>query len=196
MTSISENVWLYVKGKPYLQEALGNGIANYSALSRMIGAEMGLRNFDAIKAALLRLNRKMKKERRNTEQKVLKVIRSSRLEMRDRIAVAIANKKLDVNAIASAKSASGYTYIMESGLIDRVKDGDFIKVQKNLSMITIVSPENLEDTPGVLVYLLSSLASENINVIEFVSCYKDTLLVFKDADIIKAFEILSERLRV
>jgi hypothetical protein len=63
-------------------------------------------------------------------------------------------------------------------------------------MITIISPESLEETPGVISYLLSSLAGENINVVEFVSCYKDTLLVFKDADITKAFEILSERLRV
>ncbi len=196
MPSVSENVWLYVKGKPYLQEALEKGVVNYSALARMIDREMEGKNFDAVKAALRRLNERLKKERRNVEQKVLKVIRASRLEMRDKIAVIISNRKLDMPVIAVAKSASGYTYIVEENVAERAGYKDFIKIQKNLSMITIISPESLEDTPGVLAYLLSSLAAENINVVEFVSCYKDTLLVFKNADITNAFEILSERLRV
>lgn len=197
--SISENVWLYVKGKPYLQEALENGVVNYSALARMIEREIGNKSgkdFNAIKAALLRLSRKFAKERKNMEQKVLKVIRASRLEMRDKIAVIISNRKLDLPVIASAKSASGYTYIVEDNVAEKTADKDFLKIQKNLSMITVISPESLEETPGVIAYLLSSLAAENINVVEFVSCYKDTLLIFKNADITKAFEILSERLKV
>jgi len=195
-TSVSENVRLYIKGKPYMQEALERGVVNYSALARMIGSDMGTRNFDAIKAALLRLSRKLGKDRRNMEQKVLKVVRSSRLEMRDKIAVVISGSKLETPAIASAKSASGYTYIMDEGAIDTVRSRNVLKAQKNLSMITIISQENLEETPGVIAYLLASLAAENINVVEFVSCYKDTLLVFKNADITKAIETLSERLRV
>ncbi|UCC91557.1 MAG: ACT domain-containing protein [Candidatus Aenigmatarchaeota archaeon] len=196
MPSVAENVWLYVKGKPYLQDALEKGVVNYSALARVIDREMGEEDFDAVKAALRRLKERLGKERRNVEQKVLKVIKASRLEMRDKIAVIISNKKLDIPVIAVAKSASGYTYIVEEDMVERSEYKDFLKIQKNLSMITIISPESLEDTPGVLAYLLSSLAAENINVVEFVSCYRDTLLVFKNADITKAFEILSERLRV
>ncbi len=195
MPSVAENVWLYVKGKPYLQESLEKGVVNYSALARVIDREMGGGNFEAVKAALRRLNRRLGKERKNVEQKVLKVIRASRLEMRDKIAVIISNKKLDIPVIAVARSASGYTYIVGEDMAERSEHEDFLKIQKDLSMITIISPESLEDTPGVLAYLLSSLAAENINVVEFVSCYRDTLLVFKNADITKAFEILSERLR-
>lgn len=196
MPSVSENVWLYVKGKPYLQEALERGVVNYSALARVIDREMGGEDFEAVKAALRRLKERLGKERRNVEQKVLKVIKASRLEMRDKIAVIISNRKLDIPVIAVARSASGYTYIVGEDVAERTEHKDFLKIQKNLSMITIISPESLEDTPGVLAYLLSSLAAENINVVEFVSCYRDTLLVFKDSDITKAFEILSERLRV
>jgi hypothetical protein len=196
MPSVSENVWLYVKGKPYLQEALEKGVVNYSALARVIDREMGGGNFEAVKAAVRRLKERLGKERRNVEQKVLKVIRASRLEMRDKIAVIISNRKLDIPVIAVARSASGYTYIVGEDVAERTGHRDSLKIQKDLSMITIISPESLEDTPGVLAYLLSSLAAENINVVEFVSCYRDTLLVFKDSDITKAFEILSERLRV
>ena len=196
MPSVAENVWLYVKGKPYLQEALEKGVVNYSALARVIDREMGGKDFEAVKAALRRLKERLGKERRNVEQKVLKVIKASRLEMRDKIAVIISNRKLNIPVIAVAKSASGYTYIVGDDAVEKAECKDLLKIQKNLSMITIMSPESLEDTPGVLAYLLSSLAAENINVVEFVSCYRDTLLVFKDVDITKAFEILSERLRV
>ena len=192
--SISENVWLYLKGKPYLQEALESGVVNYSALARMIGREMGTRNFDAVKAALLRLSRKLDKNRKNMEQRVLKVLRTSRLEMRDKIAVIITHSKLDIPVIANAKSASGYTYIVNSDVAEKIRARDVLKIQKDLSMITVISSEVLEETPGVIAYLLSALATENINVVEFVSCYKDTLLVFKNSDIMRAYEILSERL--
>ncbi|MFH1237519.1 MAG: ACT domain-containing protein [Candidatus Aenigmatarchaeota archaeon] len=194
--SVSENVRLFVKGKPYLQEALERGVINYSALARVIEGEMGGKNFDAIKAALMRLGRRFAKERRNAEQRMLKVVRSSRLEMRDRIAVIISGGRLDVPAIASAKSTSGYTYIIDERDADNVKNRNLLKVQTGLSMITIISQASLEDTPGVIAYFLSSLTTENINVVEFVSCYRDTLLVFKDADVTKAIEILSGRLKV
>lgn len=194
--SVSENVRLFVKGKPYLQEALERGVINYSALARVIEVEIGGKSFDAIKAALMRLGRRFAKERRNAEQRMLKVVRSSRLEMRDRIAVIISGGRLDVPAIASAKSTSGYTYIIDERDADNVKNRNLLKVQAGLSMITIISQESLEDTPGVIAYFLSSLAAENINVVEFVSCYRDTLLVFKDADVTKAIEILSGNLKV
>jgi len=194
--SVSEKVRLYIKGKPYLQEALEKNIVNYSALARVIEGEMGGKNFDAIKAALMRLGRRFAKERRNAEQRMLKVVRASRLEMRDRIAVIISGGRLDVPAIASAKSTSGYTYIIDERDADNVKNRNLLKVQAGLSMITIISQASLEDTPGVIAYFLSSLAAENINVVEFVSCYRDTLLVFKDADVTKAIEILSGSLKV
>jgi hypothetical protein len=196
VVSVSEKVRLYIKGKPYLQEALEKNIVNYSALARVIEGEMGGKNFDAIKAALMRLGRRFAKERRNAEQRMLKVVRASRLEMRDRIAVIISGGRLDVPAIASAKSTSGYTYIIDERDADNVKNRNLLKVQAGLSMITIISQASLEDTPGVIAYFLSSLAAENINVVEFVSCYRDTLLVFKDADVTKAIEILSGSLKV
>lgn len=196
IVSVSENVRLYVKGKPYLQEALERGVVNYSALARTICEEIGIESFDAAKAALMRLGRRFAKERRNAEQRMLKVVRASRLEMRDRIAVIISGSKIDVPIIASAKSTSGYTYIIDERDADNVKNRNLLKVQAGLSMITIISQESLEDTPGVIAYFLSSLAAENINVVEFVSCYRDTLLVFKDADVTKAIEILSGSLKV
>ena len=65
------------------------------------------------------------------------------------------------------------------------------KVEENLNLITIESPEELEEVPGVISYILGALASEGINVVEFISCYTDTLLVVKQADTERAYSILS-----
>ncbi|MEM5871575.1 MAG: ACT domain-containing protein [Candidatus Aenigmatarchaeota archaeon] len=193
--SVSEKVWLYIKKKPYLQEALSSGIVNYSASARLIGKDIGIKNYEAIKMALIRLGRKMGKERKSMEEKVLYILRKSKLELRDKISVIISYKKLNIPAIAKAKSKSGYTYIVNSEVIENIRKKYLIKIQKDLAMLTITSPEGVEETPGVISYLLAALANEGINVVEFVSCYKDTLLILKNTDATKAYEILSERMK-
>ena len=65
------------------------------------------------------------------------------------------------------------------------------KSESNLNLISIHSPEELEDVPGVIAHILNSLAMEGINVVEFISCYTDTLLVVRQPDTARAYEMLS-----
>ncbi len=62
----------------------------------------------------------------------------------------------------------------------------------NLNLIVIHSPPAVEETPGVISHMLNSLASEGINVVEFVSCYTDTIFVVKGSNAAKAYEILQK----
>jgi|YelNatPaOPRAMG01_1025707.scaffolds.fasta_scaffold87420_3 hypothetical protein len=194
--SISESVRLFVKSRPYLQEALESGIVNYSALARMIGRELGIRKYDTIKMSLIRLNKKFEKNRKNMEQKILSILRKSEIEMRSKIAVIITYKKLGINPITFAKSDSGYTYIVNMNMIEKIRKSEVVKIEKNLVMITIKSPEDVEETPGIIAYLLTALAAEGINIVEFVSCYTDTILILKEYDAMRAYEILSEKLDI
>jgi aspartokinase len=194
MPSIAENVWLYIKGKPYLQEALGNNIINYSALAREIRNEMTGASFEAIKAALIRINKKLARDRKSFERRIKNILRKSKMEIKNKIAVVISKERLRIPCIAVAKGPSAYTHIIEEEYLERMENKKVI-LEKNMSLITIISPEEIATTPGVLSYFLSFLAAENINVVEFFSCYKDSLLVFREADTLKAFEILSERMK-
>ena len=52
--TISNVVRMYLKSKPYTLEALDSGIVNYSALSRLMQKQLGIKNYQAIKAAIRR----------------------------------------------------------------------------------------------------------------------------------------------
>ena len=69
--------------------------------------------------------------------------------------------------------------------------GRRLEMEKNLNLITIESPEELEEVPGVISHMLGALASEGVNVVEFISCYTDTLLVIRETDTEKAYRLLA-----
>jgi aspartokinase len=61
----------------------------------------------------------------------------------------------------------------------------------NCTMIVVHSPEELEATPGVVAFLTSLLAEQNVNIIEFISCWTETIIVVEKKDSLKAYEVLS-----
>jgi len=56
------------------------------------------------------------------------------------------------------------------------------------------SPETLEKTPGVIEFILSSLAAEGINVDQLISCREDTHIVIEDSNASEALSILQDRI--
>lgn len=194
MPKIAELVWLWVKRRPYVQEALEKKLVNYSALARLINVELKA-SPAAVKAALRRISRRLAKERIAAEQRVLTVLRGSSLEVKNKIAVVIARERLDVPVIASAKGPSGYTHIVEESMLPKIKRKNIVETQRNLDLITITSSREIQTVPGVITYLLNTLSAENINLLHITSCYLDTLLVLRDVDTVKAFELLTQKLR-
>jgi len=194
MERISEAVWLYIKRRPTVKAALRDGIVNHSALARMLCHEMGLpdKKFDAVKVALTRISKKVAEKEIGLEEKVMEVLGKSSINIQTKIAVVISRKELEPKAISYARSGGHTTYILEESEANKLKKEWGVKsVQKNLNLITIRSSEELEEVPGVIAFILNALAYEGINVVEFISCYTDTLLVIKEADTNKAYEILS-----
>jgi hypothetical protein len=194
MENTSNLVWLYVKRRPYLKEVIREGVVNYSALSRKISIEAfgDLKKENAVKMALIRLTRKMDDLESDIEVKILRLLKSSSMLIKSKVAVVISTRQLEgVKPLSFAKSGKHITYIFEQRELEALekKPG---KIEENLNLITIESPEELEEVPGVISYILGALASEGINVVEFISCYTDTLLVVKQADTERAYSILSK----
>ena len=67
---------------------------------------------------------------------------------------------------------------------------NILKQQKNLIQITLTSPETLENIPGVIAYLCGLFAEEEINLVETLSCWTDTIFIIEEKDINKAIKIL------
>ena len=75
-------------------------------------------------------------------------------------------------------------------LIRQLFRGEIISISKDLAEINIKSPLEIESTPGVLSYLCSLFSDHNINIVENMSCWGDTMFVISEADIPKAIEAL------
>jgi hypothetical protein len=58
-------------------------------------------------------------------------------------------------------------------------------------MIVINSPEELEATVGVVAFLTTLLAEQNVNIVEFISCWTETIIVVEKKDSFKTYEALS-----
>ncbi len=193
MESISNLVWLYVKQRPFLKEVIREGVVNHSALARKISLEAfgSTKQENAVKMALIRLSKRMERLESDLEGKILEVLKDSSMVIKSKVAVVITPRQLEgVKPLSFAKSGRNITYILEQRELEKLEKRP-AWVEENLNLITIESPEELEEVPGVISYILGALASEGINVVEFISCYTDTLLVIKQADTERAYSILS-----
>ena len=66
-----------------------------------------------------------------------------------------------------------------------------MKVIDDLTLVILCSPQELQDTPGCVSAILDAIAAEGINVLEFISCHTDTLMVVRNADAVRIYEILA-----
>ena len=190
MPSVANYVRLYLKNKPYMLEALEKGIVNLSELSRQIGKETKIKNVGAIKAALRRFSENLQKEKKRCEERALRLLKKSKIKLLDKVTVVISESPLNIEKLAEVKLENAYVYIVES--VENLPTNDTIDVHRDCGMVVVSSPPEIEKVPGVVAYLTSLLAWENINVIEFISCYTDTILIVEREDVLKTIEILRE----
>ncbi|MDE1768366.1 MAG: ACT domain-containing protein [Candidatus Micrarchaeota archaeon] len=190
--SVSNLVRLYLKNKPYTIEALENGIVNYSALARVVQRSLRIRNYHAIKAALRRYAQELKERDINIEKHATEMLNDSTITIQSGISVIISNDDVDVEKSGKIRLGDYYVYLVQSAeeLKKVRKSADIIKAHENASAIIIHSGEKLESLPGFVAYIASLLAEQNINIVEFVSCYTETLIVVSRSDALKSHELL------
>lgn len=80
--------------------------------------------------------------------------------------------------------------MIEKDEIPRGKS-DFVRKTDNCTTILIEFPDNVEKVPGVVAYITSLLAEQGVNIYEFISCWKYTIIVVKREDSLRAYEVLS-----
>lgn len=184
--SVREEVENYVEKRPYVQEALSEGIVNYSALARNMEPELE-GGFDAIKMALRRYKEDIQGRRKKRQKDITKVLGETAVELKNNVKVCKTNDPADAEIYA--KTENGYTLIIKNG---EECDGDVIEDQV---IVTLKSPNTLEETPGVLAYILSILGGREINLTEVISCREDTHLVIDEKDATETFKLLNEKLK-
>jgi aspartokinase len=189
MTTTAENVRAYLRNKPYLLEALEKGIVNLSELSRQIQEELKVGNATATKAALRRFAVELQRHKQKREEKVLQILKRSVIAVYDRKAVIITTKEIDVRNGMKVDLPNKFVYLLDrADLPERVST---LTKHDNCTMIVVNSPEELEATVGVVAFLTTLLAEQNVNIVEFVSCWTETIIVVEKKDSLKTYEALS-----
>ncbi len=187
--TIAQNVRSHLQNKPYLLEALEKGIVNLSELSRQIQEELKIKNTSAVKAALRRFSEELQKHRQKREEKVLQILKRSSMAVYDRKSVMITTKEINTKSGMKVDLLDKYVYLLDRG--DLPQRVNALVKHDNCTMIVMHSPEELEATPGVVAFLTALLAKQNVNIIEFISCWTETIIVVEKKDSLKAYEVLS-----
>ena len=185
---IAKRVFEWLREKPYIQSTLNQGLINYSALSRVIQKELGIKNFDAVIVALIRY----KKEHgiSSTGKEIVKLLKESRLEIKTGINVYVVRPEV-VKYIEKTK----YLHLVQGKSIATVITEDeinidYIKNHGNLIEVRIVSPPTIENNLGFMAYVCSALTENGIVIVETYSCYTDTIFIFNKEDLTKVVHAL------
>jgi hypothetical protein len=187
--TVAQDVRNHLRNKPYLLEALEKGIVNLSELSRQLQMELKVKDTSAIKAALRRYSEELQKHRQKREEKVLALLKRSGIAVYDRKSVIITAKELTQEAGMKIDLLDKFVYLVDrNDLPERINT---LVKHENCTMIVVHSPEELENTPGVVAFLATLLAEQNVNIVEFISCWTETIMVVEKKDSLKAYEVLS-----
>jgi len=187
--TIAQDVRNYLRNKPYLLEALEKGIVNLSELSRQIREDLETDNVSAIKAALRRFSEELQRHKQKREEKVLHLLKRSSIAVYDRKSVMITDKEMETETGMKVDLLNKFVYLLDKS--DPQKRINSLVTHDNCTLVVVHSPEELEATPGVVAFLATLLAEQNINIIEFISCWTETIIVVEKKDSLKTYEVLS-----
>ena len=164
-------------------------LARQAISSYISKKELKISNTSAIKAALRRFSEELQRRKQKREEKVLQLLKRSSIAIYDRKSVMITNREMETKNGMKVDLLGKFVYLMDkSDVPERVSA---LVKHDNCTMAVIHSPEDLEATPGVVAFLTALLAEQNINIIEFISCWTETIIVVEKKDNLKAYEVLS-----
>jgi hypothetical protein len=187
--SVARLVREAIQMRPSLLDALKMGIVNYSALARMLQEEIGEGSTEAVKAAVIRISEDLSEERKLQEEEVRSILKESKVRLQDKIAVLISPIKLDISCLVAASLTDSFVYIVDQTTIAKDMPKQ-VQVMNNLVALVLLSPDRVETTPGFVAFITQLMGGHDINIIEFISCFTNTIIVLETKDALKAFSLL------
>lgn len=199
----------YIKEHPSIKSCLKKGLINYSSLARLIAKDLGIEkktSKEAILIAARRFQEKLKKEFSH-EKKIKDLMADSSVDIKNKITVFILEKYINLDDIDEIqqriRKEAGTFYILEgsdnytiitqekySNLIEKKFNLKIIKKNINLALINFISSQDVEMMEGWLSYVTSLFAENGVNILEFLSCWKDTLFIIDSKDVNKTINFL------
>ena len=206
VTKLTED---YISEHPYVKDCLKKGLINYSSLTRQICSDVDLslkKNFDAVLIACRRYFRKIKSEA-TTEKKIVDILKGSKIEVKNKINSIILEKNIVFsNLLELEKEAKRFMetfHIIEgTASVTIITTDDFskkvkqvfrnktIKEYSDLVEVILKSPREIVTTAGVISYIYSLLGENDINVVDTLSSWTDTIFLVEEKDLSRVMEFL------
>ena len=216
MVTVSHLVEKVIEQKPFIQEALSNGIINNAALADQMLPEIEKElkkkvKFSAVNMAIRRLSEKLEQS----------FISKAKFDKNSDITL-----KSNLIEITVYKMEDSQEYIKELYSLVDIKGGDFLTITqglhelmiitnekyekkilgmfpnklikksiKNLSSITINIPEESIETIGLFYIVTRALNWENINIVDIVSTFTEMTFIIKEEDTARSFNVLKELIK-
>jgi hypothetical protein len=189
----------------YLRNAIRLGIANLSAVSEKLKEEaVPDASREAVRAAVRRYVSEMTEE--DSDGGLAKLLANTEFSLKSNISVVQAyqdrrtmvrleellkkmGKEFNIissgNAITVITSDDGAQEVMRA-----VGKEGLIGYRRGLHAIYLISGKEIKTTKGFVAFIATLFLRKEINLIEFYSCYTDTVLIVSREDSLKAYELL------
>jgi hypothetical protein len=211
--SVADVTRAFIDEHPSIRDALRDDLVNFSALARQVQGEGKARNEEAITIACRRYQRDL--ARPTPEMAAVRaVLAGSRLEVHSN--VALLRLRDDAEAIGALlalvrrtlpassrrrlfevlQGTRATTILCEESLLpsllEHVPARLRLAVERGLAVIAFRSQPDVAETPGILSFMAEVLYRRGINSLETVSVHTDSIFVFHDRDVIRAYQTLSD----
>lgn len=213
MISIPTAVEAVIKKRPFLEEALVEGLINLSALARQLKPEIEKLvdkevNDSAVIMALNRLVPRLGVVKVEMARGVVENIgditvrsnladytflNSSSLHLKQAKLLEKTNVMKNIFCTFSQGVYETTLVVSESlsQLVEEIfAEENLVAKNSSLSLITVKLPNDNTRYPGVYYYLFKDLAWDNINIVEVISTTNEFTIVVSNEDIHRAFAIL------
>ncbi len=219
MITISKAVEDLIKNKPFLVEAISEGIINFSGLARKIKPEIEFIlkkevNSAAIIVALKRCSATLSLEMFGKLNKMLKnlgevIIRSNLVEITYTNSKNVLKNRLVFEKedfldkqyfYTISRGVFETTFVLSKELLEDIKKIFYDEIMKSyisgLSSITIKLPRNNTKQPGLYYSILKNIAWEGISVYESISTTNEFTIVVNETEIEKSLGAINKLKRL
>ncbi len=211
--TIKEAVDEILRSKPYLEEALQDGLINITALARKIQPEVIKKSGKqaAVGAIVMAIQRHQPGKLLTTQVKIGPVmenitniiVRSGIIVRTYENSVSLADRLTELSLMFSKKKRLFYTFsqgVFETTIIfgkraleeleSVMHEENKISEAQDQSCITLYLPDENTSIPGYYYYILKLIAWEGINITEILSTTNEFSLILHESLVDKAFSVL------
>ncbi|MFA5333657.1 MAG: hypothetical protein WC376_04120 [Candidatus Nanoarchaeia archaeon] len=205
--SIAKQVKELLKEKPFIEESIILNIANLSKVAEYFMNEIKGASFYAVHSALRREAEILVKEKSKIQEIIKKMLKKSTISITSGlISFKVSTSQSNNERLLELMSKSPETNVFKGNkattIIIKKNDEECIKnfrsvleINAGLSAVIINTPSEVSFIKGFVAFLVNLIFHENINMIDIISTYEDTILLIEEKDAGKAYSILIEYIK-